>query len=88
MGVAFALRRQLQSLCASAQTRLQTVVSVSPLVAFTSGVFPPSDLVLLTDPRLVLEPDLYRRPALIDADGGDDVGEVFLNAAMASSSWA
>jgi hypothetical protein len=47
------------------------------------------DLVLLADPGLVLEPDLD-----LGADGeprsdrGYPVGEVFLNAAMASGSWA
>ena len=47
------------------------------------------DLVLLTDPGLVLEPDLYRlarRVALGDlVEAG---GKVFLNAAIASASWA
>jgi hypothetical protein len=49
----------------------------------------PGDLVLLTDPGLVLEPDLYRlarRVAL--GDLVEARGEVFLNAAMASASWA
>jgi hypothetical protein len=49
----------------------------------------PGDLVLLTDPGLVLEPDLYRlarRVAL--GDLVEALGEVFLNAAMASASWA
>src|SRR5258708_20258425 len=49
----------------------------------------PGDLVLLPDPGLVLEPDLYRlarRVALGDlVEAG---GEVFLNAARASASWA
>jgi hypothetical protein len=50
---------------------------------------PPGDLVLLTDPGLVLEPDLYRlarRVAL--GDLVEARGDVFLNAAMASASWA
>ncbi len=49
----------------------------------------PGDLVLLPDPGLVLEPDLYRlarRLAL--GDRVEARGEVFLNAAMASASWA
>src|SRR5260370_36958300 len=49
----------------------------------------PGDLVLLTDPGLVLEPDLYRlarRVAL--GDLVEARGEVFLNAARASASWA
>src|ERR1700687_4367713 len=48
----------------------------------------PGDLVLLTDPGLVLEPDLYRlarRLAL--GDLAEARSEVFLNAAMASASW-
>ena len=49
----------------------------------------PGDLVLLADPGLVLEPDLYRlarRVALGDLI--EARGEVFLNAARASASWA
>jgi len=49
----------------------------------------PGDLVLLADPGLVLKPDLYRlarRVAL--GDLVEARGEVFLNAAMASASWA
>lgn len=49
---------------------------------------PAGELVLLTDPRLVLEPDLYGRPAMLDPDRRDDVAEVFLNSATASASWA
>ena len=45
-------------------------------------------LVLLTDPRFILEPDLDGWPAVVDADGGDHIAEVFLNSAMASSFWA
>src|SRR3954470_24145791 len=49
----------------------------------------PGDLVLLPDPRLILEPDLYRlagriaRGDLLQAGGA-----VFLNVASASASWA
>ena len=49
---------------------------------------PPGDLVFLADPRFILKPDLDRRPALFYADGLDQVGEVFLNASMASGSCA
>ena len=44
-------------------------------------------LVLLTDPRLVLEPDLYRFARReLGADFRHAYGKVFLNAAMASGS--
>ena len=49
----------------------------------------PGDLVLLADPGLILKPDLYRlagRVAL--GDLVEALGEVFLNAARASASWA
>src|SRR5216684_359395 len=49
----------------------------------------PGDLVLLADPSLVLKPDFYRlarRVALGDLI--EALGEVFLNAARASASWA
>jgi hypothetical protein len=49
----------------------------------------PGDLVLLADPSLVLKPDFYRlarRVAL--GDLLQTLGEVFLNAARASASWA
>src|SRR5947207_7494003 len=65
-----------------------------PLIVRCRGSSPaprpsPGDLVLLADPGLVLEPDLYRlarRVAL--GDLVEALGEVFLNAAMASASWA
>ena len=44
-------------------------------------------LVLLADPHLVLEPDLYRRARReLGADFRNAVGKVFLNASMASGS--
>jgi|SRR5665213_723004 len=47
------------------------------------------DLVLLSDPRFVLEPDLYRLAgSLARRDLRQVLGEVFLNAAAASSSLA
>jgi len=49
----------------------------------------PGDLVLLTDPGLVLKPDFYLcswRKAVTDFRHAD--GEVFLNVAAASGSWA
>ena len=46
---------------------------------------PPSDLVLLADARLVLEPDLYRLAAGPGLDTRHDFGEVFLKAAAAAS---
>jgi hypothetical protein len=49
----------------------------------------PGDLVLLADPGLVPKPDFYRlagRVALSDLV--EARGEVFLNAARASASWA
>ena len=48
----------------------------------------PGDPVLLPHPGFVLEPDLYRRSAVLDADGRDHVGEAFLNASIASGSCA
>ena len=46
-----------------------------------------SELVLLADPHLVLEPDLYRCARReLGADFRHAVGKVFLNAAMASGS--
>jgi len=52
-----------------------------------SGPYPRS-LGLLTDPHLVLEPDLYGRPRRLGgADLRDLGGEVFLNASIAASSW-
>ncbi|MEL6475449.1 MAG: hypothetical protein AAFQ21_15375 [Pseudomonadota bacterium] len=36
----------------------------------------------------LLEPNLDRRPAVLDADVTDHVGEVFLNASIASGFWA
>jgi hypothetical protein len=46
-----------------------------------------SELVLLADPHLVLEPDLYRCAwRELGADFRHAVGKVFLNAAMASES--
>jgi len=65
-----------------------------PLVVRRRGPRPaPSptagDLVLLTDPGLVLEPDLYRLARRIASrDLVQAGGEVFLNAATASGSWA
>jgi len=47
------------------------------------------DLVLLADPGLVLEPDLYGLACgLVRRDFRQDRGEVFLNADAASLSWA
>lgn len=46
------------------------------------------DLVLLAEARFILKPDLNRRPTVFYADRSDDIGEVFLKASMASSSWA
>src|SRR5260370_34369423 len=72
----------------------EDVGRAGPLIMRRRGSRPaprpaPGDLVLLPDPGLVLEPDLYRlarRVALGDlVEAG---GEVFLNAAMASASWA
>src|SRR5260370_42288431 len=65
-----------------------------PLIARCRGSGPaprpaPGDLVLLTDPGLVLEPDLYRLArrvalgALVEAGG-----EGFLDAALALAAWA
>ncbi len=49
----------------------------------------PGDLVLLANPGLVLEPDLYRLARRVaPGDLIEARGEVFLNAAMASASWA
>ena len=46
-----------------------------------------SELVLLADPHLVLEPDLYRcTRRKLGADFRHAVGKVFLNASMASGS--
>ncbi len=50
---------------------------------------PAGDLVLLPDARLVLEPELYVLALrLLGRDLRQLGGEVFLNAAMASASWA
>src|SRR3977135_1321734 len=65
-----------------------------PLIGRCRGASPaprpsPGDLVLLADPGLVLEPDLYRlarRVAL--GDLVEALGEVFLNATRASASCA
>ena len=49
----------------------------------------PGDLVLLADPGFVLEPNLYIRVCReAVADFRHSSGEVFLNAFMASGSWA
>ena len=49
----------------------------------------PGDLVLLADPGFVLEPNLYIRVCReAVADFRHSGGEVFLNAFMASGSWA
>jgi hypothetical protein len=48
----------------------------------------PRDLVLLSNARFILKPDFYRPSAASAADIGNDSGEVFLNASMASSSCA
>lgn len=74
--------------------RAEDVGRAGALVMWRRGTRPtpcpsPCDLVLLTDPRLVLEPDLYRLARgvstgdLVQADG-----EVFLNVSIASVSWA
>ena len=72
----------------------EDVGRTGPLIVRCRGSSPaprpsPGDLVFLADPGLVLEPDLYRlarRVAL--GDLVEALGEVFLNAAMASASWA
>src|ERR1700674_5201725 len=47
------------------------------------------DLVLLADPGLVLKPDFYRLARrLARGDRVEALGEIFLNAARASASWA
>src|SRR6266851_6255001 len=74
--------------------RAEDVGRACPLIVRRRGPRPapcpsPGNLVLLADPGLVLEPDLYRlarRVALGDLI--EARGEVFLNAAMASASWA
>lgn len=49
----------------------------------------PGDLVLLADPGLVLEPDLYGRAGWeVIADLRQRVREVFLNASIAGPFWA
>ena len=49
----------------------------------------PGDLVLLTDPGLVLKPDFYRLACRVPPDDLLQAGsEVFLKAVMASASWA
>jgi len=58
--------------------------------AWAGSTFGPSsgDLVLLANPGFILKPNFHRRPALFYADGRDQIGEVFLNASMASGSCA
>ena len=46
------------------------------------------DFVFLAEARFILKPGLYRRPTVFYADRSDDGGNFFLNASMASSSWA
>jgi len=49
----------------------------------------PGDLVLLADAGFILEPDLYRLAGcLLLGDLCQALGEIFLNAATASPSWA
>ena len=50
----------------------------------------PSDLVLLADASLVLEPDFYLATVdcLLARDGIQARGEVFLKSSMAPSTWA
>ena len=72
----------------------EDVGRAGPLIVRRRGPCPaprpsPGDLVLLSDPGLVLKPDFYRlagRVAL--GDLAQARGEVFLNAARAAASWA
>src|SRR5260370_4711827 len=65
-----------------------------PLIVWGRGPRPapcpsPGDLVLLADPGVVLKPDLYRLARCVAlGDLVEALGEVFLNAARASASWA
>lgn len=50
---------------------------------------PPGDLVLLTDPGFILEPDLYPNArALLARDLLQESGEVFLNVSASPIFWA
>ena len=49
---------------------------------------PPGELVLLADPRLVLEPELYALAGMRGADLRHALRETFLKASAASGSWA
>ncbi len=74
--------------------RAEDIGRTGPLIMGRRGTrpapCPPArDFVLLADPRLVLEPNLYRLARRVSS--GDLVqagGEVFLNVVIASISWA
>lgn len=82
--------------CALALSRADRAEDIGPFGALVvrrarAGSAPgPSagEFVLLANAGFVLEPNLYRRPALLNPDVDDGVTEVFLNASMAASSWA
>lgn len=70
------------SLASCRTERAKDVRSFRPLIVWRMGpgaTAHPSagDLVLLPHPRFILEPNLYRRPAVPNADVADQVGEVF-----------